>query len=122
MISWIFSRITFKLWDVLREFSRHSYPCGIVEKRIIDKLKKYGRLKPAIKGRKGVGVTTLVGVPLVGVPWLAPGLPSRVPTPTLVPDMIVILVEKMQNQRMKWMNQHNQNYTDDSMDDWEGVL
>lgn len=38
MICGIFSKITFKLGDVRRKFSRHSFPIGIMEKRIIDEL------------------------------------------------------------------------------------
>ena len=38
----------------------------------------------------GVGVTTPVEVLLVGVPWLAPGLPPWVPNIVLVLDMMEI--------------------------------
>ena len=46
---------------------------------------KSGRLKPTIKGRKGVGVTTLVGLP-----WLVPGLRAWFPAPTFMLDMVAI--------------------------------
>ena len=41
----------------------------------------YDLLKTTIKESKGVGVTTPVGVPLVGVPWLVPRLPPWFPEP-----------------------------------------
>ena len=50
---------------------------------------KSGRIKPAIKGSKGVARIVLLAVPLVVAPELGPELPPALgPAPKLVFDMV----------------------------------
>jgi len=53
-------------------------------------LLKSGRLKLAIKGSNGVGVTIPMEVMLVGLHGLPPWLPSGFLAPTLVPDILEV--------------------------------
>jgi len=52
MICGIFSRITFKIGDIRRKYSKHSRPIGIMEKGIVDELAKIRETQTSYKRKQ----------------------------------------------------------------------